>query len=63
MRLFLCKTEKVDKFATFAHSYMLEKVVIPEGVVEIRDGAFSSCGNLKKVTIPESLTDLHALRW
>lgn len=42
---------------------MLEKVVIPEGVVEIRDGAFSSCGNLKKVTIPESLTDLHALWW
>jgi hypothetical protein len=31
------------------------ELVIPEGVKEIRDGAFRDCKNLKSVTIPESI--------
>ena len=30
------------------------EVTIPEGVIDIGDGAFSWCSSLKKVTIPEN---------
>ena len=35
-----------------------QSVVIPEGVTKIENGAFSYCGNLKSVTIPESVVSI-----
>ena len=47
-------TAFVDDHA-FAFHGAIERVVLPEGVREIRASAFRVCGRLREVTIPESL--------
>ncbi|MBO4534611.1 MAG: leucine-rich repeat domain-containing protein, partial [Clostridia bacterium] len=42
--------------SAFAHS-SLEEIVLPEGVLEIKDMAFADCPHLKKVALPHSLLD------
>ena len=32
-----------------------EEIVIPSSVTEVKEGAFSGCRNLRRITIPESL--------
>lgn len=41
--------------ATFAYSYSLTSVTIPNSVVEIGQDAFESCSGLTSVTIPDSV--------
>ncbi len=40
----------------FAENETLEAVVLPDTVLEIRDGAFQNCPNLKAVGVPSGLT-------
>lgn len=47
----------IDHYA-FGRSKKLTNIVIPEGVTEIRQGAFVSCTNLKEVSFPKSLTKI-----
>ena len=37
---------------------MLEEVIVNEGVVKIWSEAFGSCTNLRRVTLPASLTSI-----
>lgn len=43
----------------FRDNMKIEKVVIPYGVVEIGEGAFSFCGRLQEVELPETLESVH----
>ena len=45
----------IKRIGFFANNSSLERIVIPEGVVEISDDAFFSCINLKEVVLPNSL--------
>ena len=40
----------------FRATMNLEKVILPEGVTEIRDRAFTCCGNLMEINIPDTVT-------
>lgn len=50
----LAGTVVIDEYA-FAFHDRIEKVVLPEGVVEIRKSAFRVCRNLRQVEIPDTL--------
>lgn len=43
---------------TFSACSELERVIIPEGVIELRGSVFSGCTALSSVTIPASLTSI-----
>lgn len=49
------KTIGVD---AFAYDENVEEIIIEDGVECISDGAFVNCPNLKKVTIPASVTEI-----
>ena len=38
--------------------YTLEKVIIPDSVVELKDSAFNKCSRMTEITIPDSLVTL-----
>ncbi len=44
--------------SAFYMNSILTTVVIPEGVTRLGSNAFSRCGNLEKVTVPASVTDI-----
>ena len=50
-------TTFVDDHAFAFHS-AIERVVLPEGVREIRESAFRVCGRLREVAIPETLVSI-----
>ena len=52
------KKVTVIGFNAFYNCQTLEKVVIDEGISEIREHAFSECNNLKKIIIPSSVESL-----
>ncbi|MBQ7399694.1 MAG: leucine-rich repeat domain-containing protein [Clostridia bacterium] len=49
-----CPVETIGE-AAFLGNTTLKKVVIPEGVVEVKAGAFQSCSALTDVVLPEGL--------
>lgn len=57
------KTYKVSKLGSysFCFNFNYESVEIPEGIVEIEDGAFDTCYNLKSVTLPDSLVKIGSM--
>ena len=42
----------------FNSCYMLEEIILLDGIPKIRDQAFTGCYNLKKVVLPESVTTI-----
>ncbi len=42
----------------FAGCDSIERVVLPESIIEIGEGAFSGCSNLKEINIPDSVTKI-----
>ena len=46
----------IENFAFFYYCTMLTNVIIPDGVTEIGQSAFSCCTSLERVYIPESVT-------
>ena len=63
-----CKMQKVDyewegriiKWSLYVKNQLVENLVIPESVSEIKDNAFSMCSSIKTVQIPEGLTSIGA---
>ena len=47
-----------EKFTGSDSSYVLENVVIDDGVTKIGESAFLSCENLKSITIPDSVKEI-----
>lgn len=45
-------------YEMFYTCFALEEVVLPEGITEIKDDAFSGCYNLVKVNIPTTVTKI-----
>ena len=45
-------------YDVFGNFYKLEEVVLPEGLREIKEGAFESCVRLRKINFPSSLKKL-----
>ena len=41
---------------SFAYSYSLKEVILPENLTEIPEGCFANCGKLKSIEIPSSVT-------
>ena len=52
------KTATRIKEREFSDNHDIRYVVIPEGFIEIGDGAFSACDNLKSVIIPDTVTTI-----
>ncbi len=50
----------VVEFGTIFKDSNIESIVIPEGITEIEDSAFSSCEKLTSVTIPSSVIYINA---
>jgi hypothetical protein len=42
----------------FANCRFLRNIELPEGLQAIRNGAFRCCGNLTRITIPLTVTDI-----
>ena len=43
---------------TFSNMFFLNKVTLPNTIIEIRGSAFENCMNLKAINLPENLQDL-----
>ncbi|MGM9638686.1 MAG: leucine-rich repeat protein [Butyricicoccaceae bacterium] len=52
----------IDSYA-FSMQQELKYLVIPEGVVELRDGLFSNCGSLLAIVIPSTVNILGKMLW
>ena len=42
----------------YVNGALVENLVIPEGVVKIKNGAFITCTNLRNITFPSTLTEI-----
>ena len=42
----------------YLNGELINELIIPDGVTEIRDGAFYHCYNITKVTLPDSITSI-----
>ncbi|MGN0558718.1 MAG: leucine-rich repeat protein [Acutalibacteraceae bacterium] len=48
-------TVKYIGYYSFSNNEFIKSVTIPDGVTEIRDGAFLACSSLESITIPDSV--------
>lgn len=49
------KPVKVIKNSAFSDCLEVEKITLPDSVIEIRESAFSNCRNLKEINIPTNI--------
>ena len=51
-------TKNMTRLIAYPAGKTAESYAVPDGVVSIAEGAFAGCGSLKKISLPESLSQI-----